>query len=135
MLSALVCDNSPLLRKEISLLLQDKGFTEILEASDGPEALRVFNTHRVDLVVMDIILPKQDGISVLKEVMEIQRNLPVIMTSSCSQGSHLRRTRFLGAAAYIQKPITAGKMTEALDAAALAQLEPEVHASSTAGGK
>ncbi|SDO27311.1 response regulator transcription factor [Alkalicoccus daliensis] len=102
--STLICDDSAIFREQLKMILNEAGIQKVYEAGNGIEAVQMFLDYEPDLVFMDIIMPKQDGISTLKELVSYKKNSRIIMTSSCSQQSHLRRALHLGADAYLRKP-------------------------------
>ncbi|CAM3977081.1 response regulator [Alkalicoccus chagannorensis] len=112
--TAMICDDSPLFRKDMRHFLHEAGFQRVLEASDGYEAAALFKQEHPDVVFMDIIMPKLDGISALKKIAPHKGSAYIIMTSSCSEKSHLRRALHLGADTFIQKPLQQEKTTEVL---------------------
>ncbi|PYZ94015.1 two-component system response regulator [Salipaludibacillus keqinensis] len=105
-LSVLVCDDSELVRTQLKETLTTIGVEEIIEAKDGEEAVAVCLEKQPDLVFMDIIMPKKDGIAALKEINQQDPMIKVIMASSSSGQSHLRNSLLLGAYKFIQKPIS-----------------------------
>ncbi|MCE7793614.1 response regulator [Salipaludibacillus sp. CUR1] len=105
-LSVLVCDDTELVRTQLRETLASIGVQTIIEAKDGSEAVSLCRELNPDLVFMDIIMPNKDGIAALKEIVQINPGIKVIMTSSCSQQSHLRKALYLGAYTFIQKPIS-----------------------------
>ena len=81
MIRILAVDDEPDLRSLLRILLKNKGY-EVLEAASGQEAVdKVRSEPRIDLVIMDIMMPKLDGFSACKEIKKI-KNIPVIMLSA-----------------------------------------------------
>ena len=76
----LIVDDEPLIRaviKEYSILEN----YEVLEASNGVEAINIVENNDIDIIVLDIMMPKLDGYSTLKEIKKI-KNIPVILLSA-----------------------------------------------------
>jgi DNA-binding NtrC family response regulator len=96
-------------------LLYEQELTEegwqVVSASNGTEALRLFQTHRPKLVIMDILLPGINGIEVMEQMLSQDPDLPIIVHSAYSSPSHDFITWF--ARAYIVK---SGDLTELKDA-------------------
>ena len=81
----LLVDDDPAMRRLPSVLLKREGF-EILEASDGTEALEILKTETPDLILLDIMMPDMDGFEVCEAIRENPRtaDIPVIMLSAVS---------------------------------------------------
>lgn len=105
-LTVLVCDDSPVVRKQIIKTLKTIGIQHILEAADGKEAVTVCHKKTPNIVFLDIIMPKMDGIAALKEIHQHFPSIKVIMASSSSGQAHLKKSKLLGAYSFIQKPIS-----------------------------
>jgi DNA-binding NtrC family response regulator len=98
----LVVDDEESMCQYLSILLKKEGY-EVLTVNSGQEALQVFETSPVDLVMTDIQMPKMDGIQLLKGIKGIDPNLPVIiMTAYASEQSAIEAVN-LGAFCYLQK--------------------------------
>lgn len=78
----------------------------IMEASDGEEALEIAQDYCPDLILMNVMMPKMDGIEVTKRLkeMELTRDIPVVFISSLSSPADIQRGLDVGAADYIIKP-------------------------------
>jgi two-component system response regulator AtoC len=110
----LVCDDEPLLRLCTVEHLKSAGY-DTLEACDGAEAIRMVAERAPCAVLLDIKMPKVDGLSALKRIRESGSTVPVIMmTSRTGVDDAINATR-LGAGAYFQKPFSFGDLTIALD--------------------
>ena len=79
-----------------------EGFN-VLEASDGEEALRIFSENIVDLAILDIMMPKLDGLKATMKIRE-EKNIPIIILSAKSQGHDKVLGLTMGADDYITKP-------------------------------
>ena len=73
----LIVDDEELIRNVIKEYLLNEGY-KVLEAKDGFDALRVISDNKVDLIVLDIMMPKMDGFTCLSEIRKT-KNIPVIM--------------------------------------------------------
>lgn len=103
----LLCDDSMLVRKKLSGALRGYGFTQLYEASDGEEAVEMCAKERPDIVLMDIVMPKKDGLEALKEIKQSNPSIHVVMASSVGTQSNLIQALKLGADNFLQKPIAA----------------------------
>ena len=81
----LVVDDDREIVKAISILLEGEGY-EVLKAYDGLQALDILATRQVRLVLIDVMMPKLDGLSALMRIREKQ-NIPVIVLSAKSEDS------------------------------------------------
>ena len=98
----LVADDEPDIRSVLALYLEDAGF-EVAEAADGEAALRIMLTERVDLCLLDIMMPAMDGYHVLKRVRQ-QSDVPAIIISAKGQDPEKILGLNLGADDYLVKP-------------------------------
>ena len=98
----LVADDEADIREILRLYLEKEGY-EIVEAADGMEAVRRIKEEKIDLALLDIMMPGMDGYRVLRNV-RAENNLPVIMLSAKSSDSDKILGLDLGADDYITKP-------------------------------
>lgn len=114
----LVIDDSSTMRKIVSRALRQAGldFDEILEASDGQEALNLLEKENVDLILSDINMPNMDGIEFLRQKREIDgiKNIPVVMITTEGGADIIGEAKELGAAGNIKKPFTPDKINEVI---------------------
>ncbi len=104
-LKVLVVDDEDRMRKLISDFLKIKDYA-VVEAADGEEAVDVFFEEKdIDLIILDVMMPKMDGWQVLKAVREHSR-VPVIMLTARSEESDELRGFEYGADEYISKPFS-----------------------------
>lgn len=104
-LKILVCDDSILSRKKLKNCLITLGCPDVFEASDGEEAVIQFEANKPDIVFMDIVMPKKNGIEALSEILAISPETTVIMASSVGTQSSLKDAIKVGAKDFLQKPI------------------------------
>ena len=113
MAKILIVDDDPDIRIAISSVLKSRSY-EVIEARDGEEALTRLKDQKPDLMLLDLLLPKMDGFSVVKELQNTQwseyHNMPILIISSVREEASQRRYeletgRQLGAEDYIEKPI------------------------------
>jgi two-component system chemotaxis response regulator CheY len=113
-LKVLICDDSLLVRKKLRDALEVAGFSQVLEAGDGNEAIEICKGEKPDVVLLDIIMPKKNGLEAIQEIKEINENTIVIMASSVGTQSNLIQSLKLGASNFIQKPITVDAVINAI---------------------
>lgn len=98
----LLVDDEPLILKGLKYTLEQEGY-EILSAMDGEEALRVFFENAVDLVILDVMLPKMDGIQVCQRIRE-SSSVPIIMLTAKGEDMDKILGLEYGADDYMTKP-------------------------------
>lgn len=98
----LLVDDDAALLEVTSIVLGSEGY-KVLTAEDGTGALKVVGAERLDLVVLDVMLPKASGFEVLKKIRE-QTDVPVVMLTAKSQSVDKVVGLELGADDYITKP-------------------------------
>ena len=98
----LLVDDEPLMLKGLKYSLEQEGY-ETLTAMDGEEALNVFSANQVDLVLLDVMLPKMDGIQVCQRIRE-QSNVPIIMLTAKGEDMDKILGLEYGADDYMTKP-------------------------------
>jgi two-component system chemotaxis response regulator CheY len=100
----LICDDSILMRKKLRESLNSCGSFEILEATDGEKAVKIYKEEKPALVFMDIVMPVKDGITAVSEIKEFDKKAKVVMASSSGTKEHLKKAIKAGAFEFIQKP-------------------------------
>ncbi len=102
MYNILVCDDDKEIVKAIEIYLSKEGYN-VLKAYDGNECLKVINNNTIHLVILDIMMPKKDGIETLDEIRK-NSSIPVIMLSAKSEDEDKINGLNLGADDYVTKP-------------------------------
>ncbi|PCK08088.1 MAG: DNA-binding response regulator [Alteromonadaceae bacterium] len=102
-MNVLIAEDDVFIREGLKDLLEAEGYTCIL-AEDGEVALRIFNPQAVDLVLLDIMMPKKDGYSVCREIRRQDEDIPVIFITAKSEEIDQVLGLELGADDYIMKP-------------------------------
>lgn len=114
----LVVDDSSTMRKIVSRSLRQAGldFDEILEASDGQEALNLLENEKVDLILSDINMPNMDGIEFLRQKKEVDaiKDIPVVMITTEGGADILGEAKSLGAVGSVKKPFKPDTINEVL---------------------
>jgi DNA-binding response OmpR family regulator len=100
----LLVDDEDAVRKVLAFPLERDGYT-VVQAADGEEALRQFEAHAVDLVVLDIMLPRLDGLEVCKRLRAIS-TVPIVMLTARDDELDKVIGLELGADDYITKPFS-----------------------------
>src|SRR5690349_20263947 len=102
----LVVDDLDDNRDLLTRWLRKRGF-DVIAASGGAEALKIVETQKVDLVILDITMPEMSGIDVLRELRKVAgaADLPVIMATARTRSENVVEALDLGANDYVTKPI------------------------------
>lgn len=110
----LIVDDSMFVTKQIGQILTSEGFDVVGTAGDGEEGLEKYKQlfPNVDLVTMDITMPKMDGVTALEKIMEFDKNAKVIMISALGKQDLVKQSLLLGAKNYIVKPLDRKKVLE-----------------------
>ena len=109
MFHILVVDDDKNTRKYISAVLEAEGYT-VSVAENGEEALEMMDKEFIDLVVLDVMMPKMDGYAFTKELREADNNLPVLMVSAKQLPADRHKGFLVGTDDYITKPIDETEM-------------------------
>ena len=102
MYNLLICDDDRDIRNALKIYLSGEGY-KIFEAENGEEALKIVSSEEIHLILMDIMMPKMDGVSATAKLRE-NSNAPVIFLSAKSEGSDKILGLTAGADDYITKP-------------------------------
>jgi len=105
MATILTVDDTASMRQMISFTLHSVGH-EVIQASDGQEALKVIEGKKVDLVIADINMPNMDGITLLKSLRALAdyKVTPILMLTTESQEAKRQQGKVAGATGWIVKP-------------------------------
>lgn len=107
-INILIAEDEERLRKIVAKYLQKEGF-EVIEAQDGVEALERFGEGEIDLMILDVMMPRLDGWNVLKKVRETSTVPVILLTARESEEDTLLGFR-LGTDDYVTKPFRAGEL-------------------------
>nr|WP_157109587.1 response regulator [Rhodococcus sp. WMMA185] len=125
-----VAEDEALIRLDLVEMLQDEGYEVVGEAGDGQAAVDLAVELKPDLVIMDVKMPRRDGIDAASEI-AAKRIAPVVILTAFSQREVVERARDAGAMAYLVKPFSAADLIPAVELAAsrfreVAALEREI---------
>ena len=114
-LRVVVVEDEALIRMDVVATLEEAGFEIVGEGADGEEAISLAKEHEPDLVVMDIKMPKLDGISAAEKIAELK--IPVVLLTAFSQTELVSRAAEAGAMAYVTKPFKPADLLPAIQIA------------------
>jgi CheY-like chemotaxis protein len=112
-MSILIVDDDPLLRDICTTYLEDEGH-RVLEAGDAEQCLDALERDRVDLILMDVMMPGVDGIAAIRKVRAIDRYraIPIVMLTGHSDPETVKTCRAAGAVDFVVKPVDQKKLCE-----------------------
>ena len=110
----LVVDDSMFIAKQITQYLVSEGYEIAGTAVDGADAIEKYKelSPDVDLVTMDITMPKIDGVAALEKILEFDSNARIIMISALGKQDLVKKALLIGAKNYIVKPLDRAKVLE-----------------------
>lgn len=103
--SAIIVDDSPIMRGQLRKLLAASGFTVVAEAGVGDGLLALYEQHRPELITLDIVMPGRDGASLAAELLAAYPEANVVMCTSLSTRDKLDICRRAGVRYYLLKPL------------------------------
>lgn len=115
-LRVLVVEDEALIRLDLTEMLHEEGYVVAGEAGDGEQAVLQARALRPDLVIMDVKMPKVDGIAAATSIVE-ERIAPVVMLTAFSQRELIEQARDAGAMAYLVKPFARHELVPAIELA------------------
>ena len=111
-----IAEDEALIRLDLAEMLAEEGYDVVGQAGDGQTAVELAELHRPDLVVLDVKMPKLDGIAAAQRIAE-QRIAPVVILTAFSQRDLVDRARDAGAMAYLVKPFNKHDLMPAIEMA------------------
>lgn len=112
----LIAEDEALIRLDLAEMLRDEGYHVVGEAADGQEAVELAEELRPDLVIMDVKMPRRDGIDAAAEI-AAKRIAPVVVLTAFSQRELVEKARDAGAMAYLVKPFSVSDLIPAIELA------------------
>ena len=113
----LIVDDSFYMRTMLKNMLTDAGYEVVGEAANGAQAVEMATSTSPDLITLDVILPDNTGLDVLKSLRQVQPSAKVVMCSAVGQEVIVNEAIENGALAYIVKPFSEEKVLEIVGSA------------------
>jgi response regulator NasT len=110
----LIAEDETLIRMDLAEMLRESGYEVVGEATNGEEAISLANELKPDLAILDVKMPKIDGITAAESIVEIS---PVLMLTAFSQKDLVERAVDAGVMAYLVKPFTVNDLLPAIEIA------------------
>jgi AmiR/NasT family two-component response regulator len=112
----LVAEDETIIRLDLRELLQRAGFDVCAEARDGEEAVELARSERPDIAIMDVKMPKLDGIDAARRILE-ERPIPIVMLTAYGQEELVSRAVEAGVFGYLVKPFREQDLLPAIQTA------------------
>lgn len=110
----MIVDDSNIIRKKVAQCESEGLFEVVATAGDGYQAIEMFREHQPNMVTMDITMPRMEGLDCIKELMEIDDEVRILVISALSDKKTGIKALKLGATGFLCKPFTDEELMEAL---------------------
>jgi CheY-like chemotaxis protein len=107
----LTVEDDPIVRADLRLILEDAGYEVCPDARDGVEAVELAREHRPDLVLIDLSLPRLDGIEATRQILD-ERDVPIVALTGHRSGDLVERAVEAGAVGHVLKPFSEAHLVE-----------------------
>ena len=111
----MLVDDAAFMRMTIKNCLTKAGYTDLVEAGDGQQAVETYEKDQPDLVIMDITMPNMDGIQALQAIKSKYPNAKVVMCSAMGQEAMVVQAIQLGALDFIVKPFKPDRVLQTVN--------------------
>ena len=112
--SVIIAEDEALIRLDLKESLAEEGYVVLAEASDGAELLELVRKHKPDVAVVDIKMPKVDGLTAAREIVE-EKICAVVVLTAFSQRELVEQARDAGVSTYITKPFQRKDLVPAIE--------------------
>lgn len=114
MLKAMIVDDHPFIRSTVKMILNNEKFEVVAEAGNGSDAVQLAREHKPELILLDISMPKLDGLTVLGRLSAVNPVAKIIVLTSLCPTFYSRRCMNAGAAAYVSKTDDLSELVRAI---------------------
>lgn len=118
----LTAEDDPIVRADLRLILEDAGFAVCPDARDGIEAVELAREHRPDLVLLDLCLPRLDGVEAARRILR-ERDVAVVALTGHGNRESVERAVAAGATGYVLKPFSERQLVVTLHEALADRVE------------
>lgn len=112
----LIAEDESIIRMDIKMMLEDRGYEVVGEAGDGDKAIELAYSLKPDLILMDIKMPKLDGLKASRIIAE-QLDLPILVLTAYSQKEFIAKAQQDNILGYLVKPISESNLIPAIEVA------------------
>lgn len=117
----LIVDDAAFSRSTLKDILAGAGYEIAGLAQDGDEGIFLYEILRPDVVTMDLVMPRRDGLSAIRAIREFDANAQIVVCSALTDAKNVREALLAGARDFIVKPYDARRVAEAVGRAAAAR--------------
>jgi two-component system chemotaxis response regulator CheY len=114
--TAVIVDDSPVMRRALRAILTEAGCDVVGEAASGDEVLALYDRHHPDLVTLDIVMPGKDGVTAATELLRAHPRAVVVMCTSVTSRDKILACQRAGVSHYLLKPFQQDKAVAVLRA-------------------
>ncbi len=111
----MLVDDSRTIRNIQKKILAELGYTDIVEAGDGVQALSLYKENPPDLMLVDWNMPNMDGLTLIKTIRQTDKSIPMIMCTTEADKSRVVAALKAGVNNYVVKPFTAETLAEKIN--------------------
>ncbi len=106
----MIVDDALIMRMKIGDIARAAGWNVVAEAKNGEEAVELYEQHQPDMVTLDMVMPKLDGLAALRAIREVNPRAQVVMVSAVDQTDMLKACISSGAMDFIVKPFDPARL-------------------------
>jgi len=106
MITILIADDSKVIRSNMKKILNELGFSNIIEAYDGEDAVKKYIREKPTLTFLDVSMPKQNGLETLKAIKRVDAMAKIVMATTNGEEKVVMEAILHGAKSYVLKPLT-----------------------------
>ena len=114
MYKLMTVDDSDIIKNKIAQTALNSDFEVVAKASDGLEAIRLFQEHHPDIVTMDLTMPRMEGLECIKQLKSIEPKVKILVVSALADKATALEALKLGAVGFIVKPFNDEELSQAL---------------------
>lgn len=115
MYKLMIVDDSNIIRNRIQRAYNSNKFMMVATANSGVDAIEKFQTHRPDVITMDLTMPQMDGLECIQKIVAMDPNVRILVVSALSDKATGIEALALGASGFLCKPFSEEELVEALD--------------------
>jgi two-component system, response regulator PdtaR len=112
----MVVEDESLVRLDVSMMLQDAGYEVVAQVGDGEKAIELAFSLKPDLIIMDIKMPKMNGLKA-SEIISKSTNTPILLLTAYSQKEYIDKAKKANIVGYLVKPINEANLIPAVEIA------------------